>query len=78
MKKFNEQNTEGFTREQLGRLNLAYGALLRRFPELDEPTICDALTNSWVVENDSHLLPVGNDFYSLTDRAARKLGRSLI
>ena len=74
MKKFNEQNTEGFSGEQLGRLNHAYAMLAKYNPQIDAASLSDAILNSWVAESNDHLLPVGNDFYSLTGRAARRLG----
>ena len=48
MNRFTAENTEGFAAAELAILNAAFDRVAAAEPGMDEKSIDDALTNSWV------------------------------
>ena len=47
MKRWTDDNTEGFTDDELDLLNEAQDILEDRNPDIHHSNICDALNNAW-------------------------------
>lgn len=47
MTAWNEQNTEGFSQDELAMLSNAQERLTRNFPGIDESNLRDLLNNEW-------------------------------
>jgi len=47
---FTMENTEGFTKEQLGTLNQALQMLKSRYPSADESNLSDAISNAVIAD----------------------------
>lgn len=55
MNTWNEQNTEGFSPDELATLSNAHRRLTREFPDIDESNLNDLLNNEWysgIAENE--------------------------
>jgi len=48
MNRYTEDNTEGFTVDGLAILNAAFDRIAIVAPDMDEKSIDDAITNSWI------------------------------
>ena len=48
MIRYTEDNTEGFSAADLATLNAAHDLIAAAAPGMDEQSIDDALTNSWI------------------------------
>lgn len=49
MKQFREDNTEGFSTEELDIMNAVFSRLQNWFPGIDQKNIADAINNNWEV-----------------------------
>ena len=48
MIRYTEDNTEGFSAAELATLNAAHDLIAAAEPGMDEKSISDAITNSWI------------------------------
>ena len=47
MKQFRDDNTEGFSAEELALMNTVFARLQNWFPSVDQKNIADAINNCW-------------------------------